>query len=253
MFDAEHPPELAVSSWLNSKPLTLAGLKGKVVVVVAFQMVCSGSVKHALPQAARITRSFQRDTVEVIGLHMPIEAPGEMTQGKLAAFVKKQGLTFPIAFDKLGKDNPVTMTAYEMRGSPTILLFDRQGRLRRHYLGQVDDFRLGAEIMALSIESPEAPREASLAIERWLHAALTDPADHDHHGHDHGDPGHGHSGHVHTDACDHDHGQAGHVHTDACNHGHDHAHGHAHGAHAPDHDARKAVAAAVKAQLRAKK
>ena len=55
------------------------------------------------------------------------------------------------------------MAAYGMQGTPTLLLFDRQGRLRRHYLGAVDDVRLGAEIMALCLEDPKAPREVSMA------------------------------------------------------------------------------------------
>ena len=231
MFDAENPPELAVASWLNAdRPLSLAAVKGKVVVVTAFQMLCGGSIKHALPQAQRIAKSFRRDEVEVIGLHMVFERHDEMTPAKLAAFVKKEGLTFPIAIDKPGKELPGTMAAYEMQGTPAILLFDRQGRLRRHYLGQVDDLRLGAEIMALTIEGANAPRDASVAIERQLHAALSDPHDHDRHG----------------DACgcghDHDHG-----------HSHDHGHDHHDHAHAPAKDAKQAIAGAVKAQLKAKR
>ncbi len=268
MFDPENPPELSAQSWLNSdKPLTLKGLRGKVVVMTAFQMLCEGSKNHALPQAIRLAKSFQRDEVEVVGLHMVFERHAEMTPEKLAAFVTDTGLTFPIAIDKPGKkpdDLPQTMTAYEIQGTPTILLFDRQGRLRRHYLGQVDDLRLGAEIMALAIEDAKSPRETSLAIERRLHATLSDPHDHDH------------PEHVHGPNCNHDHDHAPkpvtakaepHVHGPNCNHGHDHDHDHApkpvkakvephvHGPncnHGHDHDhidPKQAVADAVRAQL----
>jgi hypothetical protein len=245
MFDPENPPELSVQSWLNAdKPLTLKGLRGKVVVMVAFQMLCDGSNNHALPQASRLAKSFQRDEVEVVGLHMVFERHAEMTPEKLAAFVKDKGFSFPIAIDAVGKkagDLPQTMTAYEIQGTPTILLFDRQGRLRRHYLGQVDDLRLGAEIMALAIEDAKSPRETSIAIERRLHATLADPHDHDH------------PEHVHGPNCNHghDHGHAPapvkakaepHVHGPNCNHGHDHDHSHA-------VDAKQAVADAVRAQL----
>ena len=251
MFDPENPPEISAQSWLNTdQPVTLQSLRGKVVVMTAFQMLCGGSTKHALPQASRIAKSFQRDEVEVIGLHMAFERHAEMGADKLASFVKEQELAFPIAIDKPGKkalqDLPQTMAAYEIQGTPTILLFDRQGRLRRHYLGQVDDLRLGAEIMALAIEDAKSPREASIAIERRLHATLSDPHDHDHHGHDHG----GHD-HVHGPDCNHghDHGHAQeHVHGPGC--GHDHSHDHT----APSSaDAKKAVADAVSAQLRAKR
>lgn len=244
MFNPENPPEIAVSGWLNvENPLSLAGLRGKVVVLTAFQMLCAGSNNHALPQLVRLSKSFQNDEVAVFGLHMVFEKHDEMTPDKLAAFVKEQGIEVPIAIDKPGKrpkqDLPQTMAAYEIQGTPTILLFDRQGRLRRHYLGQVDDLRLGAEIMALSIENAKAPREASLAIEQRLHATLSDPHDHDHHGDDH----------VHGPNCNHGHDHApAHVHGPGC--GHDHSHDHE---AAKAADAKAAVADAVAAQLRGKR
>ncbi len=258
MFDPENPPEIIASAWLNvEKPMSLKALRGKVVVMAAFQMLCKGSNNHALPQMTRLSRSFQRDEVEIIGLHMVFEKHDEMTPKKLAEFATEHDLDFPIAIDKAGKhpleDLPLTMAAYEIQGTPTILLFDRQGRLRRHYLGQVDDLRLGAEIMALAMEDAKAPREASIAVERRLHATLSDPHDHDHHGHDH----------VHGPGCNHghDHSHEAHVHGPGCNHDHDHHshdHGHVHGPgcnHDHDHapDPKKAVADAVKAQLRGKR
>ena len=266
MFNPENPPELEISSWLNAEDgLTLQSLRGKVVVVVAFQMLCDGSVKHALPQAARVAKATRPDQVMVLGLHMVFERHGEMTPKKLQAFVAKNGFKFPIGIDAPGlAGKPKTMAAYEIQGTPTILLFDRQGRLRRHYLGQVDDIRLGAEIMALSIEAPKAERAASVAIEQLMHATLSDPHDHDHHGHDHGE-----EGHVHGPGCGHDHGhdhehapEPVHVHGPGCGHDHGHDHEHAHEpvhVHGPgcghDHapDPKKLLADAVKAQLRTKR
>ena len=98
-----------------------------------------------------------------------------------------------------------------------MLIFDRQGRLRRHYLGGVDDLRVGAEVMALLMEDKDSPREMSLVIERKLHMALVDPNDPDH---VHGEGcGHDHS-HDHDHKHDHGapHGQPGHVHGPGCKH-----------------------------------
>jgi peroxiredoxin len=261
MFDPEKPPAIAASTWLNTEtPPTLADLRGKVVVMVAFQMLCSGSTKHALPQLARIAKGFQRDEVEVIGLHMVFENHAKMGVEQLETYLDEHDFTFPVAIDAPGKrpkdDLPQTMSAYEMQGTPTILVFDRQGRLRRHYLGQVDDLRLGAEIMALAMEQPNAPREASLAIERRLHATLSDPHDHDHHGHD--------DGHVHGPGCNHGHDhrhEAEHVHGPGCNHGPsdaitsqpEHVHGPGCGHDHAAADAKQAIAAAVMAQLKTKR
>jgi AhpC/TSA family len=218
MFNPEKPPELQVTQWLNAKaPITLAGLKGRVVVVTAFQMLCPGCVSHGLPQAKKLVERFASNEVAVIGLHSVFEHHDVMTPAALAAFVHEYRWPFAIGIDTPdGKDLPKTMAAYEMRGTPTLLLFDRQGRLRRHYLGQVDDIRLSAEVMGLAIEDAKATREDSINIERRLAAALIDPeaAQNHEHGHDHGDDcgcGHDHAdghGHNHDHAHDgsHDHG-----------------------------------------------
>jgi len=226
MFDPESPPELETEAWFNaSPPPKLKELKGKVVVVAAFQQHCPGSLKHGLPQAERLAQSFSDDEVAVIGLNTPFEETDKQDKKTLEAFITAQKLSFPIALDKSnGKDLPKTMEAYEIQGTPTVLVFDRQGRLRRHYLGAVDDLRLGAEVMALAIEARDAPREQSIAIERRLAAALTDPS----HNHEHGcGCGHDHShGHDHGHAHSHDGGCCGgHGHSHDHDHGHEHAHG----------------------------
>ncbi|MEK7768779.1 MAG: TlpA family protein disulfide reductase, partial [Pseudomonadota bacterium] len=52
-------PELQISDWLNTpQPLTLASLRGKVVVLHAFQMLCPGCVQFGIPQAQRIYEEF---------------------------------------------------------------------------------------------------------------------------------------------------------------------------------------------------
>jgi hypothetical protein len=215
-FNPEAPPELIVAQVFNAPEApTLAKLKGKVVVVTAFQMLCPGSLRHGLPQAQRLARAFNADEVAVLGLHMVFENHKDMTPSLLEPFLKAERITIPVLVDKPdGAGPPATMTAYGMQGTPTLLLFDRQGRLRRHYLGAVDDVRLGAEIMALAIEDPKAPREVSMGIEQRLAAALVDPEPHHHndgaccgghHDHDH-DHAHDHAeGHVHGPGCGHEH------------------------------------------------
>jgi hypothetical protein len=227
MFNPERPPEFIAQRWLNSdKKRTLKDEKGKVIVVAIWQLGCPGSEKFGLPQAMRLRGAFEEAEVAVFGLHMPFERLDEQTPEKVEAFLTGNGISIPVALDKANGDGlPETMKAYELQGTPALLLFDRQGRLRRHYLGAVDDLRLGAEVMALLIEDKTSPREMSIALERKLAAALVDPEAH--HNHEHGDAcgcGHDHS---------HDHG-----HDHAHDHGHVHEHGVAHGlsghVHGPD-------------------
>jgi len=232
MFNPESPPEIDAQRWLNSDgSMLLAQNKGKVVLVAVFQMLCPACVKHGLPQAARVAQGFNDDQVAVIGLHSVFERHDEQSPEKLEGFVAENSYPFAIAVDKPGGPSglPRTFAAYELQGTPTVLLFDRQGRLRRHYLGAVDDVRLAAEIMALTMEPADAPREVSLAIERRLAIALVDPdAQHEHEGGCCGGHGHDHAHDHHHDNDDH-----GHVHAEGggcCGGAHAHTHDHGHAA-----------------------
>ena len=224
MFNPEHPPEIIAQRWLNSdKKRTLKAEKGKVIVIAIWQLECPGSQKFGLPQAMRLRRAFEEDEVAVFGLHMPFEKFAEQTPDKVEAYLNENEIMIPVALDKPnGEELPETMKAYELQGTPALLIFDRQGRLRRHYLGAVDDLRLGAEVMGLLIEDKDSPCEMAIAIEHKLGAALVDPEAHHHH--EHGEAcgcGHDH-GHDHDHQHDHDHGAAhgepGHVHGPGCKH-----------------------------------
>lgn len=219
MFNPENPPEITASRWINTDDKrTLKDEKGKVVVVCVFQMLCPGSKKYGLPQAMRLAEAFSDDEVTVYGLHMAFENFEKQTPEMVEAFLAENDITIPVAYDKPnGSGLPQTMQDYELQGTPAILMFDRQGRLRRHYLGAVDDLRIGAEVMALAIEDANSPRELSIALERKLHATLVDPNEHEHAGGCCGGHGHHH---------DHDHAHGG-----GCCGGHDHSHGDDH-----DHD-----------------
>lgn len=155
MDSLELAPELQVAQWINTlTPVTLAGLRGKVVVVEAFQMLCPGCVMHGLPQAQRVQRAFHNEDVAVIGLHTVFEHHAAMTPVSLQAFLYEYRITFPVGVDAPSSDGPVprTMAAYSMRGTPTLLLIDRKGYLRHHHFGQVDDLVLGAQIAMLAAE-----------------------------------------------------------------------------------------------------
>ena len=149
------PPELAVSRWFNTKEnLTLAALRGRVIVLHAFQMLCPGCVSHGTPQAERIHRMFAGADVAVIGLHTVFEHHAAMTPVSLEAYIHEYRLTFPIGVDEPGNGTPipVTMGRYQMRGTPTSIIFGRNGKLRHHGFGQESDLALGVIIGTLLAE-----------------------------------------------------------------------------------------------------
>jgi hypothetical protein len=149
-------PEFQVSAWLKAPDApTLATLRGRVVVALAFQMLCPACVQYALPQLMRVRRAFHPDRVTVLALHTVFEHHVANRRETLEAFAHEYRLDFPIGIDAPdphGGPMPRTMAAYAMSGTPTLLLIDALGRLRRQTLGHVDDLILGADIALLSAE-----------------------------------------------------------------------------------------------------
>ena len=146
-------PDWIVSQWLNSNiDITLASLRGRVVAVGAFQMLCPGCVSELIPQMRKAHTMFKGSDLSIIGLHTVFEHHAAMEPVSLKAFLHENRITFPVGVDKPSlPDHPIpqTMQLYGMQGTPTMLLIDRKGNLRRMGFGHLDDMQLGAEIMAL--------------------------------------------------------------------------------------------------------
>jgi hypothetical protein len=154
-----YAPELLAHSWFNTdRPLLLSGMRGRVVVLVAFQVLCPNSLATGIPQAQRIYETFAPSDVAVIGLHATFEHHDAFNSAVLKAFVHEYRLKFPIAIDQPNPASPIphTMERYKMRGTPSLVLIDRHGLVRKHTFGSVDDLRLGAEIGAVLQETEAA-------------------------------------------------------------------------------------------------
>jgi peroxiredoxin len=157
-------PEWHAAQWFNTRSsLRLADLRGKVVLVHAFQMLCPGCVAHGLPQASRVHETFGGQDVAVVGLHCVFEHHEAMRPYALQAFIQEYRLRFPIGVDAPSSDGPVprTMAQWRLRGTPSTLLLDREGRLRLHHFGALDELRLGAAIGRLLVEPHAAAADFS--------------------------------------------------------------------------------------------
>ncbi len=144
-------PELMVSEWFNADaPISLSGLRGQVVVIEAFQMLCPGCVAHGLPQIKQIYDVFASDQVAVLGLHTVFEHHAAMTPVSLKAFIHEYRLPFPIGVDMAGEGSiPKTMEAYRLQGTPSLIIIDQAGRLRANHFGHVPDMQAAYEITTL--------------------------------------------------------------------------------------------------------
>ena len=151
--------ELSVSKWLNSdQDLSIEKLKGKVIAIHAFQMLCPGCVLHGVPQAQKLFETFSEDHVAVIGLHTVFEHHEAMREVSLRAFLHEFRVTFPVGIDQPAADHeiPRTMERLKMRGTPTWIILDRAGEMKLHVFGRIEDLLLGAEVARLATEGLEA-------------------------------------------------------------------------------------------------
>lgn len=150
-------PPWHTTEWFNSPaPLTLEGLRGRVILLHAFQMLCPGCVSRSLPQAKRVFRLFAGAPLSVVGLHTVFEHHEAMGSASLRAFLSEYEIHFPVgvdAPDPSGGSTPWTMSAYRMQGTPTMVLIDALGRVRRQAFGPHEDLLLGAEIQTLILEA----------------------------------------------------------------------------------------------------
>jgi AhpC/TSA family len=148
-------PPWSTSTWFNHQGPALQpqALLGRVVVLHSFQMLCPGCVHHGLPQAQRIQAAFSDQDVVVVGLHTVFEHHAAMTPVSLAAFLHEYRVSFPVGVDAAADNTadpiPQTMRRYGLQGTPSLVLIDRLGFVRRSGFGAEEDLAVGAAIAAL--------------------------------------------------------------------------------------------------------
>lgn len=171
-------PAWQIERWFNTAtPLSLEGLRSRVVVFHAFQMLCPGCVSHSLPQMEKLHQSFAKHGVSVIGLHSVFEHHQAMQPHALEAFLHEYRITHPIGVDAASASGPIprTMRDYQLRGTPSLIVYDKAGAVRLHHFGRVDDLALGVLIGQLLSES--APENAVIGGAEPKDAVSTDGCD----------------------------------------------------------------------------
>jgi peroxiredoxin len=151
---------LVANQWLNSdQAISIESLKGQVVVIVAFQMLCPGCVSHCLPQASKIHQLYGDRGVQVIGLHSVFEHHDAMTPVSLQAFLHEYQIHFPVAIDQASSTGPIplTMANLALKGTPTTIVIDTKGVVRLNHFGQISDLVLGEMLGQLRQEAHHIP------------------------------------------------------------------------------------------------
>jgi peroxiredoxin len=128
---APAPEFRGVTRWINSEPLTMAKLRGKVVLVHFWTNGCSNCVNNYPHYRARQERYANKDVV-IVGIHTP-ETPGEREVERIKSQAAKHGLRFPIAVD----NDAANWRAWNNRYWPTVYVVDRHGIVRYGWEGEL--------------------------------------------------------------------------------------------------------------------
>jgi cytochrome c biogenesis protein CcdA/thiol-disulfide isomerase/thioredoxin len=131
--EGEAPAFTGITAWLNTpgdRPLTLAQLQGKVVLVDFWTYSCI-NCRRTLPHVEAWYRAYRRYGLVVVGVHTP-EFAFEHVVGNVSAAAQQLGVTYPIAVD----DDYATWDAYNQEYWPAEYLIDQEGQVRHEHFGE---------------------------------------------------------------------------------------------------------------------
>jgi thiol-disulfide isomerase/thioredoxin len=133
IFDYGAAPEIAgIDTWLNSEPLSLHQLQGKVVLVDFWTYSCINCLR-TLPYVSRWHEKFKDRGLVVIGVHTPEFGYEKSTRNVLAA-IQRLAITYPVAQDNRYE----TWKAFGNEYWPAVYLVDRSGHIRLKHVGEGD-------------------------------------------------------------------------------------------------------------------
>jgi thiol-disulfide isomerase/thioredoxin len=147
------------TGWLNSPPLTVGGLRGKVVLVDFWTYTCINWLR-TLAYVRAWAEKYEDRGLVVIGVHTP-EFPFEQTVENVRRAALEMNVPYPIALD----GNYEIWRAFANRYWPAIYIADAQGRIRHHQFGEggYDDCERGIQQL-LRERGAEAVPEDLVAV-----------------------------------------------------------------------------------------
>lgn len=132
-----------IDHWINSPPLTMASLRGKVVLVDFWAYSCINCVRE-LPHVEHLYETYKDKGLMVIGVHSP-EFDFEQNPSNVTTAVQRMGITFPVAMDS----QHATWNAWHNQYWPAEYLIDPNGQLIGHQYGEGGYLRMENAIRLL--------------------------------------------------------------------------------------------------------
>lgn len=123
-------PALAPGDWINSEPLKLNDLRGRVVLIEFWTFGCY-NCRNTLPFIKGWDARYRAKGLTVLGVHSP-EFDEERKIEHLRREVASLGIMYPVVAD----NDFQTWKAYNVEAWPTTFLLDKQGRIRWRHVGE---------------------------------------------------------------------------------------------------------------------
>ena len=121
-----------IQAWINSQPLTMASLRGKVVVLDFWTYSCINCLR-TLPHVKAWYDAYRKDGLVVVGVHTP-EFAFEREPDNVERAVRDHAIDYPVALDP----DFGTWQAWDNQYWPAKYFVDRQGRIRYAHFGEGD-------------------------------------------------------------------------------------------------------------------
>jgi cytochrome c biogenesis protein CcdA/thiol-disulfide isomerase/thioredoxin len=158
--------------WFNTpgdRPLTMRGLRGRVVLVDFWTYTCINCIR-TLPEVTAWDRRYRDEGLTVVGVHTP-EFPFERDAGNVADAIAQNHIEYPVA-----QDNEYgTWNAYGNQYWPAKYLIDAQGRVRYVHFGEGEYGETEAAIRELLAEAGHRPGAHAKADAETAAAGVTTP------------------------------------------------------------------------------
>lgn len=123
-------PKLASGEWINSEPLTLTKLRGRVVLIEFWTFGCY-NCRNTLPTIKTWDTRYRDRGLTTIGVHTP-ETDSERSIEDVRSEAAALGIKYPVVTD----NDYATWKLYKVEAWPTLFLLDKQGRLRWTHVGE---------------------------------------------------------------------------------------------------------------------
>jgi len=167
------PNFTGISHWLNTPPLSIDSLHGKVVLVDFWTYSCINCLR-TLPHLEQWNKEYRSKGLVIVGVHTP-EFAFEHDLGNVTDAVKKLGVGYPVALDNDYK----TWNAYQNEFWPAEYLIDQQGDVRHIHFGEGEydkteqDIRLllragGSSALPKPVSEPDTTPTGDITPESYL-------------------------------------------------------------------------------------